>query len=127
MQQRSSSFCVTSRYARSTHDHVGVSVRHSAWLGHWNRFFSFYLFISKLNDYGFELGFLNFGIILGTVTMVTMNSKVTFAVLNINLLLAECEVRMTSYGPSFFLPLITITRKENTRIHNLPYGLSKRG
>ena len=42
----------------------------------------------------------------------------------IYLLLAECEVRMASYGPSFFLPK---TRKEKTRVHNLPYGPSKRG
>ena len=26
---------------------------------------------------------------------------------NINLLLAECEVRTASYGPSFFLPFIS--------------------
>ena len=51
------------------------------------------------------------------------------------LLLAECEVRTASYGPSFFLPFMAQarsaramkTRKEKTRIHNLPYGLSKRG
>ena len=51
------------------------------------------------------------------------------------LLLAECEVRTASYGPSFFLPFMAQarsvraikTRKEETRIHNLPYGLSKRG
>ena len=42
------------------------------------------------------------------------------------LLLAECEVRTASYGPSFFLPFIK-TRKEKTRIHNLQYGPSKRG
>ena len=54
---------------------------------------------------------------------------------NTNLLLAECEVRTASYGPSFFLPFMAQarsaramkTRKEKTRIHNLPYGLSKRG
>ena len=53
----------------------------------------------------------------------------------INLLLAECEVRTVSYGPSFFLPFMAQarsaramkTRKEKTRIHNLPYGPSKRG
>ena len=53
----------------------------------------------------------------------------------INLLLAECEVRRASYGPSFSLPFMAQarsawamkTRKEKTRIHNLPYGLSKRG
>ena len=47
-----------------------------------------------------------------------------------NLLLAECEVRTASYGPSFFLPFMAQarsaramkTRKEKTRIHNLPYG-----
>ena len=53
----------------------------------------------------------------------------------INLLLAECEVRTASYGPSFFLPFMAQARsaramktgKEKTRIHTLPYGLSKRG
>ena len=53
----------------------------------------------------------------------------------IYLLLAECEVRTASYGPSFFLPFMAQarsaramkTRKEKTRIHNLPYGPSKRG
>ena len=43
------------------------------------------------------------------------------------LLLAECEVRTASYGPSFFLPFMAQarsaramkTRKEKTRIHNL--------
>ena len=53
----------------------------------------------------------------------------------INLLLTECEVRTASYGPSFFLHFMAQarsaramkTRKEKTRIHNLPYGLSKRG
>ena len=55
--------------------------------------------------------------------------------ININLLLAECEVRTASYEPSFFLPFMAQarsartmkTRKEKTRIHNLPYGLSKQG
>ena len=54
---------------------------------------------------------------------------------SIYLLLAECEVRTASYGPSFFLPFMaqarsaraTKTRKEKTRIHILPYGSSKRG
>ena len=54
---------------------------------------------------------------------------------NHNLLLAECEVRTVSYGLSFLLPFMAQarsaramkTRKEKTRIHNLPYGLSKRG
>ena len=54
---------------------------------------------------------------------------------NINLLFAECEVRTASYGPSFFLHFMAQarsawamkTRKEKARIHNLPYGLSKRG
>ena len=54
---------------------------------------------------------------------------------HIYLLLAECEVRTASYGPSFFLPFMAQarsaramkTRKEKTRIHNLPYGPSKRG
>ena len=53
----------------------------------------------------------------------------------IYLLLAECEVRTASYGPSFFLPFMAQersaramkTRKEKTRIHNLLYGPSKRG
>ena len=53
----------------------------------------------------------------------------------IYLLLAECEVRTASYGPSFFLPFMAQarsaramkTRKEKSRIHNLPYGPSKRG
>ena len=52
-----------------------------------------------------------------------------------NLLLAECEVRTASYEPRFFLPFMAQarsaramkTRKEKTRIHNLPYGPSKRG
>ena len=51
------------------------------------------------------------------------------------LLLYECEVRTASYGPSFFLPFMAQvrsaramkTRKERTRICNLPYGPSKRG
>ena len=51
------------------------------------------------------------------------------------LLLAECEVHTASYGPSFFLPFMAQarsaqamkTQKEKTRIHNLPYGPSKRG
>ena len=53
--------------------------------------------------------------------------------LYINLLLAECSVCTASYGPSFFLHFMAQaqsaramkTRKEKTRIHNLPYGLSK--
>ena len=56
-------------------------------------------------------------------------------VLCIYFLLAECEVRTASYGPSFFLPFMAQarsaramkTRKEKTRIHNLLYGPSKRG
>ena len=51
------------------------------------------------------------------------------------ILLAECKVQMASYGPSFSLLFMAQaqsvramkTRKEKTRIHNLPYGLSKRG
>ena len=51
------------------------------------------------------------------------------------ILLAECEVRTASYGLSFFLPFMAQvqsaramkTRKEKTRIHNLPNGPSKRG
>ena len=58
-----------------------------------------------------------------------------FSLIEKYLLLAECEVRTVSYGPSFFLPFMAQarsvramkTRKEETRIHNLPYGLSKRG
>ena len=53
-----------------------------------------------------------------------------FRLLDIYLLLAECEVRTASYGPSFFLPFMAQarsaramkTRKEKTRIHNLPYA-----
>ena len=53
----------------------------------------------------------------------------------INILLTECEVRTANYGPSFFLPFMAKarsawamkTRKEKTRIHNLPYGPSKQG
>ena len=55
--------------------------------------------------------------------------------LNIYLLLAKCEVRTASYGSSVFLPFMAQarsaramkTRKERTKIHNLPYGPSKRG
>ena len=51
------------------------------------------------------------------------------------LLLAECDVRTASHGPSFFLLFDgpsakragDETRKEKTRIHNLPKGPSKRG
>ena len=52
------------------------------------------------------------------------------------LLLAECEVCTASFRElSFFLPFMAQarsawamkTRKEKTRIHNLPYGPSKRG
>ena len=54
---------------------------------------------------------------------------------NTNLLLAECSVRTASYGlsffPSFYGPSAKRTGHESkegkTRIHNLPYGLSKRG
>ena len=54
---------------------------------------------------------------------------------NIYLLLAECEVRTASYGPRIFLPFMAQahsaramkTRKEKTRIHNLPYEPSKQG
>ena len=61
--------------------------------------------------------------------------KIIIEMGNNNLLLADCEVRTASYGPSFFLPFMAQarsaramkTRKEKTRIHNLPYGLSKRG
>ena len=65
--------------------------------------------------------------------MVSFRVKVK--VTNKYLLLAECEVRTASYGPSFFLPFMAQvrsawamkTRKEKTRIHNLLYEPSKRG
>ena len=58
-----------------------------------------------------------------------------FRVDDIYLLLAEYEVRTASYGPSFFLPFMAQagsaramkTRKEKSRIHNLPYGPIKQG
>ena len=51
------------------------------------------------------------------------------------LLLAEYSVRTASYRPGFLLPFMAQaqsawamkTRKEKTRIHNLPYGPRKRG
>ena len=53
------------------------------------------------------------------------------------LLLTECKVRTASYGQGCFLPFTCMaqarsawamkTRNEKTRIHNLPYGPSKRG
>ena len=68
---------------------------------------------------------------------IIVNQHSTFCEVNANryLLLAECEVRTASYGPSFFLPFMAQarsaramkTRKEKTRIHNLLYGPSKRG
>ena len=66
---------------------------------------------------------------------VTLVKSLAIIVIIIYLLLAECEVRTASYGPSFFLPLMAQarsvqamkTRKEKMRIHNLPYGPSKRG
>ena len=65
----------------------------------------------------------------------TLKVKTTKIYKYTNILLAECEVRAASYGPSFFLSFMAQarsaramkTRKEKTRIHNLPYGLSKRG
>ena len=53
---------------------------------------------------------------------------------NIDLLLAECEIRTASYGQVFFFPFkaqarsarAMKTRKEKTRIHDLPYGPTKR-
>ena len=48
----------------------------------------------------------------------------------IYLLSAECEVRTVGYGPRFFLPFMAQARNKegkNARIHNLPYGQSKRG
>ena len=63
------------------------------------------------------------------------NHLLFYKITNINLSLAECEVRTASYGPSFSLPFMAQarsaramkTRKEKTRIHNLLYGPSKRG
>ena len=63
------------------------------------------------------------------IIVVNINTKITY------LLLAECEVRTATYGPSFFLPFMAQawsaramkTRKEKMRIHNLLYGPSKRG
>ena len=60
-------------------------------------------------------------------------STVSYTKADTYLLLAECEVRTTSYGPSFFLPFMTQTRsaramrtrKEKMRIHNLLYGPNK--
>ena len=66
-----------------------------------------------------------------------LNSVTTTASFEVEiyLLLAECEVHMVSYGLSFFLPFMAQaqsmwamkTRNEKTRIHDLLYGLSKRG
>ena len=72
--------------------------------------------------------------IYGNEKYIYGNENTYTATKNINLLLAECEVRTASYGPSFSLPFTAQarsaramkTRKEKTRIHNLPYGLSKR-
>ena len=66
---------------------------------------------------------------------IETNSEINKEVLSRYLLLAECEVCTASYGPSFFLPFMAQARsartmktmKEKTRIHNLPYGPSKRG
>ena len=70
-----------------------------------------------------------------TIPRVAMETEYSFGISNKYLLLAECEVRTASYGPSFFLPFMAQaqsaramkTRKEKTRIHNLLYGPSKRG
>ena len=70
-----------------------------------------------------------------SVAFIVMLNALDVNGTNNNLLLAECEVRTASYGPSFFLPFMAQarsaramkTRKEKTRIHNLPYGPSKRG
>ena len=66
---------------------------------------------------------------------MAISVKYLFLPMVIYLLLAECEVRTANYGPSFFLPFMAQARsaramktgKEKTRIHNLPYGPSKRG
>ena len=74
---------------------------------------------------------------LNTFTSLTMKSRFpvdSVIAAHTYLLLAECEVRTASYGPSFFLPFMAQarsaramkTRKEKTRIHNLLYGPSKR-
>ena len=65
-----------------------------------------------------------------TILTIQYNTNNTYY-----LLLAESEVHTASYGPSFFLPFMAQawsaqamkTRKEKTRIHNLPYGPSKQG
>ena len=61
-------------------------------------------------------------------SVFTGNANLRFRSVNTYLLLAECEVRTASYGPSFFLPFMAQarsarpikTKKEKTRIHNLP-------
>ena len=64
--------------------------------------------------------------IIITIIIIIIIIIVVTVIYNTYLLLAECEVRTASYGPSFFLPFMK-TRKEKTRIHNLSYGPSKRG
>ena len=59
------------RYARSTHDHVGVSLRHSGLAIGITFFFLFYLFFSKVNDYGHELGFLKASCYFKSVNFIT--------------------------------------------------------
>ena len=65
-----------------------------------------------------------------SLTLITscLGTEQSIHLSNLYLLLAECEVRTASYGPSFFLPFMAQaqsaramkTRKEKTRIHNLP-------
>ena len=91
-------------------DHLGVSVQSSKIVG---------LHVFEYREASYSL----------SQTVFRANT------LNIYLLLAECEVRTASYGPSFFLPFMAQarsaramkTRREKTRIRNLPYGPSKRG
>ena len=71
--------------------------------------------------------------LLQEVITVKIHKQIPSWITNHNLLLAECEVRTASYGPSFFLPFMAQarsaramkTKKEKARVHNLPYGLSK--
>ena len=109
-----------------------------------DRVFSFLLWPKRKNEdrHDFFTGITHYYISHSNPSC-TKNNKQTnknfisiiFAYVYTNLLLAECEVRTASYVPSFFLPFMAKarsaramkTRKEKTRIHNLPCGLSKRG
>ena len=72
-------------------------------------------------------------VVIVVVVVVCNSSSNSISSSSIYLLLAECEVRTASYGPSFFLLFMAQarsaramkTRKETTRIHNLPYGPKK--